>query len=83
MISEFNEYKKSEKNDINDKKTNLESILKDIHESDKNHLIDAYSAACDVAKKYNWYEIKCVKNDKIRTIEDIHKEIYDEIKKHI
>ena len=58
-------------------------IKKDIHESDKNHLIDAYSAACDVAKKYNWYEIKCVKNDKIRTIEDIHKEIYDEIKKHI
>ena len=56
---------------------------KDIHESDKNHLIDAYAAACDVAKKYNWYEIKCVENDKIRTIEDIHKEIYDEIKKHI
>ena len=56
---------------------------KDIHESDKNHLIDAYAAACDVSKKYNWYEIKCVENDKIRTIEDIHKEIYDEIKKHI
>lgn len=56
---------------------------KDIHESDKNHLIDAYSAACDVAKDYNWYEVKCVKDDKIRTIEDIHEEIYNEIKKHI
>ena len=56
---------------------------KDIHESDKNHLIDAYSAACDVAKEYNWYEVKCVKDDKIRTIEDIHEEIYNEIKKHI
>ena len=56
---------------------------KDIHESDKNHLIDAYSAACDVAKDYNWYEVKCVKEDKIRTIEDIHEEIYNEIKKHI
>ena len=55
---------------------------KDIHESDKNHLIDAYSAACDVAKEYNWYEIKCVKDNKIRTIEDIHEEIYNEIKKH-
>ena len=83
LISEFNEYKKSEKNDINDKKTNLESILKDIHESDKNHLIDAYNAACDVAKDYNWYEIHCVKNNEIRTIEDIHEEIYKEIKKHI
>lgn len=56
---------------------------KDIHESDKNHLIDAYYAACDVAKDYNWYEVKCVKDDKIRTIEDIHEEIYNEIKKHI
>ena len=59
------------------------SSKKDIHERDKNHLIDAYSAACDVAKDYNWYEVKCVKDDKIRTIEDIHEEIYNEIKKHI
>ena len=27
---------------------------KDIHERDKNHLIDAYNAACYVSKKYNW-----------------------------
>lgn len=56
---------------------------KDIHESDKNHLTDAYAAACDVAKEYNWYEIKCVRDEKIRAIEDIHEEIYNEIKKHI
>lgn len=54
---------------------------KDIHESDKEHLKDAYSAACEVAKKYNWYEVVCVKDDNIRTIEDIHEEIYNEIKK--
>ena len=56
---------------------------KDIHERDKSHLIDAYNAACYVSKKYNWYEVKCVKENKIRTIEDIHEEIYNEIKKHI
>ena len=56
---------------------------KDIHERDINHLKDAYEAACDVSKKYNWYEIKCVKNNEIRTIEDIHQEIYKEVKKHI
>ena len=56
---------------------------KDIHERDKNHLKDSYNAACDVAKDYNWYEVKCVKDNKIRTIEDIHEEIYQEIKKHI
>ena len=52
---------------------------KDIHERDKNHLIDAYNAACDVAKDYGWFTIECVKDGKIRTIEDIHEEIYKEL----
>ncbi len=56
---------------------------KDIHERDKNHLIDSYNAACDVAKDYNWYEVQCVKQNEIRSIKDIHEEIYEEIKKHI
>ncbi len=58
-------------------------MQKDIHESDKNHLQDSYNAACDVAKDYKWYEVKCVQENKIRSIEDIHEEIYQEIKKHI
>ena len=53
---------------------------KDIHERDKNHLIDAYNAACDVAKDYGWFTIECVKDGKIRTNEDIHEEIYKELK---
>ena len=68
-------------NDRENKFTHQEK--KDIHERDVNHLKDAYEAACDVSKKYNWYEIKCVKNNEIRTIEDIHQEIYNEVKKHI
>ena len=58
-------------------------VKKDIHERDKSHLVDAYNAACDVAKEYNWYEVQCVKCDNIRTIKDIHEEIYGEIKKHM
>ena len=57
---------------------------KDIHESDRNHLIDAHNAACSVSKKYNWYEIKCVnEKQEVRTIEDIHEQIYNEIIKQI
>ena len=50
---------------------------KDIHERDINHLIAAYNAACDVSKEYNWNEIKCTENDRIRTREEIHQEIYE------
>lgn len=68
---------KSRKNKFN------ENAKKDIHESDKNHLVDSYNSACYVSKKYNWFEIKCVKDSKVRSIDDIHKEIYSEIIKHI
>ena len=56
---------------------------KDIHEKSPEHLKAAYEEACKLSKKYNWYEVKCVKNEEIKTIEDIHEEIYNEIKKHL
>jgi len=56
---------------------------KDIHERDVEHLKDSYEAACELVEKYDWHEVKCVINEKVRTIEDIHEEIYNEIKKYI
>ena len=56
---------------------------KDIHERDKNHLQDAYNEAYKLVKKYDWYEVKCVKDEKIRSIEDIHEEIFNELKQHL
>ena len=56
---------------------------KDIHERDPQHLLDAYNAACELVQKYDWHEVKCVKDDKIRSIDDIHEEIYQEIKKYL
>ena len=56
---------------------------KDIIEKNKQNTIDAYNNALELVKKYNWYEIKCVKDDKIRTIEDINDEIYKLVKKKI
>ena len=50
---------------------------KDIHERDSKHLEDSYNAACSLVKKYNWNEIKCIKDEEIRTREDIHSEIYN------
>lgn len=50
---------------------------KDIHENDKNHLIDSYNEACKLAKKYDWKEIMCVKDGEIRTVDDIHEEVYN------
>jgi len=56
---------------------------KDIHESNPQHLQDAYEAACSLVGSYGWKEIKCVKNNEIRTREDIHNEIYEYVTQKI
>lgn len=56
---------------------------KDIHEKDENHLRDSYNAACSLVDKYGWYEVKCIRDGNIRSIEDIHEEIYKVIKNEI
>ncbi len=49
---------------------------KDIHERDAGHLKKSYDNACYIAKKYGWTVISCVKDGKIRSIEDINNELY-------
>ncbi len=45
----------------------------DIHEEDKNHLINAYNTANDLLEKYdNWTRIDCIENSSIKSIEDIN-----------
>ena len=56
---------------------------KDIHERDVNHIIDAYNAACELADRYGWFKINCIKDEEIKSIEDIHEEIYREVLKNI
>ena len=56
---------------------------KDIHERDVNHLRDSYNAAVSLVDKYDLKEIKCVENEKIKTIEQIHEEIWEEIKEQL
>ena len=53
---------------------------KDIHERDKNHLETSYNNAKAIAKYLNWYEISCVKDEKVRTREEIAEEIYKKVK---
>ncbi len=48
---------------------------KDIHERDKDYLYKTYENAKFIAANYGFKVINCVKDGKLRTIEDIQKEI--------
>ncbi|MGN1327851.1 MAG: dTMP kinase [Clostridia bacterium] len=56
---------------------------KDIIEKNQEHLKQAYNAACELSKTYNWFEVKCIRDGKIRTIQDINDEIFAEVLKYI
>lgn len=61
---------------IKNRKNKITGMMKkDIHEKSPQHLIDSYNSALELIKWYNWIEIKCVKNGKLRSIEDIQTEI--------
>ena len=56
---------------------------KDIHESDVDYLTKSYNNSLYIADKYNWKKINCVENETLRSIEDIHEEIYKIVKETI
>lgn len=53
---------------------------KDIHERDEDYLNISYKNAVDIAEKYNWIKINCIKLGKIKDINEIHEEIYKVLK---
>ena len=51
----------------------------DEHERSEEHLKNAEEAYIELSEMYNWKRIECVKDDKIRSIEDINQEIIDNL----
>lgn len=52
-----------------------QGLTKDIHEADQHYLEQAYNNATTIAQHQQWHIINCVADGKIRTIDDIHREI--------
>ena len=55
-------------------------VQKDIHEADEHFLIKSYNNANSIARIYNWHKVRCVSNNCLRTIQEIHDEVYKLVK---
>ena len=51
----------------------------DEHERSEEHSKNAEEAYIELSEMYNWKRVECVKDDKIRSIEDINQEIIDNL----
>ena len=58
-------------------------ISLDEHEKSKEHLENSEVAYLELASYYNWLNINCIKDNSIRTIEDINEEIMKNIKEYL
>lgn len=52
----------------------------DEHEKDPEHLKLAEEAYIELSQLYNWQRVECVKDEMVRTIEDIGEEVYSLVK---
>ncbi|HPT79182.1 MAG TPA: thymidylate kinase [Candidatus Atribacteria bacterium] len=53
---------------------------KDIHEKDEAYLEKVYRTTKSLAEAYGWHRIACTKDGGIRSIEDIHEDVYEVVK---
>lgn len=68
---------------LKDNRKNNDGIKNDIYESDLKFMKLVSDTSIYIAKKYNWSFIDCTKDNEMRSIEDIHEDIYKLVKKKI
>jgi dTMP kinase len=49
---------------------------KDIHENDREYMQKSHDNACYVANRYSWKEVMCIKDGKLKTIDEIGEEVF-------
>jgi dTMP kinase len=52
----------------------------DIHERNEAYLEHCYANYCAIAKKYQWNKVQCVSGDSLKTVDEIHEEVYQSVR---
>lgn len=65
---------------INSRAAKDSSRQKDIHEKDTSYLHHCHKAYNEVAEKYGWVKISCAQQGNLRTVQDIHEDVYQAVK---
>lgn len=58
-----------------------DGVMNDIHERDLEFMKRVYESAMFVADYLSWDQIDCVKGNELKSIEDIHDDVYNFVKK--
>lgn len=67
--------------EMRNKRKNNDGVANDIYERDLSLMKKVYDSAIFVANYFGWDKVNCSYNDKMRSIDDIHEEVYSLVKK--
>lgn len=67
--------------EIRNARTQNDGIANDIHESNLEFMKQVYDSAMFIADYLSWHKVKCNDGNKMRSIEDIHNEVYNLVRK--
>ena len=65
--------------ELRNKRQSNDGVSNDIHERDIQFMKKVYESAMFIAKYLSWDMIKCDENNEMRSIEDIHEEVYNKV----
>lgn len=68
---------------INNRSNKLGESEKDIHERNYDYLVNSYNNAKQIKISYEWTMVNCVHNGQLKSKDEIHREIYEIVKKLI
>ncbi|HWR38725.1 MAG TPA: thymidylate kinase [Patescibacteria group bacterium] len=60
-----------------EKRSRETTANQDIHEQNQDYLVACHRNALLVARKYHWFRVACVAENRLRSIDDIHEEVYE------
>jgi dTMP kinase len=66
-------------NKLIDNRAKKDNRKKDIHEQDKNYLEKCHEVYQEMANLYDWDIVECAKDNQLRTIEEIHEDVWQKI----
>lgn len=67
--------------ELKEKRKDNDGIQNDIHERDIEFMKNVSDTSISIANKFNWSYIECMEDGKMRSIEDIHEDVYKKVKK--
>lgn len=69
--------------ELKNKRKENDGIKNDIHEKDLEFMKNVSDTSISIANKFNWSFVECIQDNQMRSIEEIHEDVYKLVKRKI